>query len=285
MLGKNGGLKEIGRRLWPHALWDAFREGIGILYTLGFAGLITAAGTIFQWTRHHVDIVAMAGLFVVSALLLVIGSSIASTSNATDIERLEFYLTRDKFESVYKFDKLMKGLTRGSTARFVGVTLFHLMNKLSNLKCAVEAGATVQLCLIDPRMSKEVTRAKPDFNANDVYAALSEFRKMVTWLDEVRPLGSIELRFHRVILFDSFFSLRSPGRPELACWDLSFGRDTRDKRVAPVNATQGIGQDLCARYLTIWENASNSVLFLYHNRKILIDREELFPAMHQSEEG
>ena len=47
---------------------------------------------------------------------------------------------------------------------------------------------------------------------------------LLSWLQETKPPGILEMRYHNADLLDSFFAFKSNG-DELAVWDISFGAD------------------------------------------------------------
>ncbi len=58
--------RELARELRPHIVWDAIK----LLFALGLAGMITVGVGIFQWSRHHFDLLFLFSVFICSAAML-----------------------------------------------------------------------------------------------------------------------------------------------------------------------------------------------------------------------
>lgn len=179
------------------------------------------------------------------------------------------YSSRVEFDNDYPLHDLVAKLGRGSTIRFVGVTLFHLMNNFGVLREALQRGATVQLCLLSLDVPAISIRDKSDLDLADIATALREFRKNIRdWISNNKPLGSIEVRCHWTPLFDSFFEVNWQSGEKLGALDMSFGRDPKQKSVIVVDPTRCIGNNLSKRYLNIWNNAEPDTIFRYRDRTI-----------------
>lgn len=194
-------------------------------------------------------------------------------SNSAVCERLgirEIFPTRDLYEAKYPLMQQASVATAGSTFRVIARTLYLMMNKPEAIKRTIAQGAHVQLCFFDPEIDSPALRDIAELETFDTIAALATFRKQFArWLEETKPSGSVEIRYHQIQLFDSFFSFVAGGE-SLAVWDLSFGRDISAKRIVLVDSTKGLGADLDRRYNLIWEQAIPQ--FSYSNKRISLDR-------------
>jgi hypothetical protein len=178
---------------------------------------------------------------------------------------LKIYPTRDVFELDYPIANWTRSLTGKSSCRIIAKSLFELANKIETFKAAVQKGARVEFCIADPDKS-DYGAVVSGLTRHDILAAVSTVKEHVSsWVEEGQPsAGKLEIRYHQLPLFDSFFLL-----PSLAVWDLSFGRATIAKRIFLLDAKEPLGADLTARYNRIWE-ASRPV-FLYEAGKISLD--------------
>jgi hypothetical protein len=69
-------------------------------------------------------------------------------------------------------------------------------------------------------------------------------------------------------LLQSFAVFSIPNQ-KVGVWDLSFGRDTKDKRIFLVDPTMGLGADLAKRFDVVWKSAT--CVFLYEDGSLKTD--------------
>jgi len=179
-------------------------------------------------------------------------------SNAAACARLgilEIMPSRDMYEQKYPLRQLLAAAGSGSRIRVVGSTLFLLMTTPEPIQQALEQGARVELCSLDPESpANEIARWNGVVRLSDIQAAMDRFQELCTWVDDAKPPGSLELRHHRIPLIDSF-SFFDLGKTQLAVWDLNMGPHVSSKKILVVDATKGLGEDLTKRYDRIWKNA------------------------------
>jgi hypothetical protein len=193
-------------------------------------------------------------------------------TNAAVCEALgvrEIFPSRDLYERKYPLTVRLSGVAAGGTLRIIARTLNLLMSKPEPIRQAIARGARVEMCFFDPDVDSPTLRDISELEQFETIAALRSFNKnFVKWLQEKSPSGSIEIRYHQVQLFDSFFSFPIQGE-QLAVWDLSFGRDITAKRIFLVDVSKGLGADLHWRYDLVWEQAVKK--FEYADQQILLD--------------
>ncbi|HEX8140190.1 MAG TPA: hypothetical protein VF544_21685 [Pyrinomonadaceae bacterium] len=193
-------------------------------------------------------------------------------SNAATCERLgirEIFTSRALYEAKYPLMQVADQARPGSPFRIIARSLYLVMNKPEAIKYALLQGANVELCCFDPASDSDVLSNIGHLEPSDITGALSTFRKeFVKWLEEKQPPGRIELRFHQIHVFDTFFSYQFDDHT-LAAWDLSFGRDVTAKRIFIVEASKGLGADLHTRYEMMWNLAVPR--FVYSNKTISQD--------------
>jgi hypothetical protein len=178
----------------------------------------------------------------------------------------EIYRTRDKFEMAYPFERTITLVTPTSKIRIVAVSMFLIMTKSDLLKEAIEKGCSLELALLDPKAHNEDFENIQELDLHDIQATINRFKKtIVKWIISTKPKGSIQLRMHNITLLDSFSSFEIQGK-EFGAWDLSFGSDTRRKRVFIVDLKGRMGLDLIQRYNRIWE--SGTPVFVYENNEV-----------------
>jgi hypothetical protein len=191
-------------------------------------------------------------------------------TNAATCERLgilRIYPTRHLFETNYPLDARVSAASVGSRFCIIGRSLLQLMMKGPDIKRALTKGVKVELCCFDP--SKALMPAIAGFGTSDISATLARFiKEFGPWLADTKPCGSLQLRFHGIDLFDSYFAFSFDGRP-LINWDLSFGAEVADKRIILLDSTKGLGADLDKRYRAIWDAAAPK--FIYENGETTLD--------------
>ena len=144
------------------------------------------------------------------------------------------------------------------------------MSKAQIIKDAIERGAEVELCLMDPATPQGQASRITALMIPDIEAAVAVFTAaIVSWVGVRKPPGAVELRYHDLVLFDSYTSIHGPDR-NLVVWDLSFGRDVTEKRVFLLNAGKPLAADLTKRYDQIFDKAA--VQFEYRQGTVRTDR-------------
>lgn len=263
------------------------------LFALGGLLLISVSVILLQWNRCVVlrDIlrelgVVLLSVFTVSLVyevwlaerhlqsfrdLLRVEMDQAGT-NASSCGRLgilEIFATRDDFDRKYPLNSLIAELDKASEVCIVAVSLASVMNQFEAVKKAVQLGARVNLCMLNPSAFHTIQAVLPDLAKEDMDASISTFKKYIPeWAKAERPPGMIELRYHDRYLFQSYARFRSSER-QLGVWDLSFGRHTKDKRIFLVDLTRGLGSDLSRRFDFVWNTAT--VAFKYEAFEIKVD--------------
>jgi hypothetical protein len=195
-----------------------------------------------------------------------------NASSCGQLGILEIFVTREDFDRKYPLKSLMIELDKASEVRIVAVSLFHVINQFQAIKKAVQLGARVNLCMLNPRAFCTVETALPDLAKQDIEGTISTFKKnIVEWVRAEKPPGVIELRYHDRYLFQSYARFMSSER-QLGVWDLSFGRHTKDKRIFLLDVTRGLGSDLSKRFDFIWNTAT--IAFKYEAFEIKVDNVE-----------
>lgn len=197
------------------------------------------------------------------------GESNAAVCAKLGIEQI--FTTRDGYETLYSLPDLASEMNSNSTLRVVAKSSFQLMGRPDIFKNALSAGGIVEICLFDPT-SDPVEAAKSfDLEISDIQSAISVFRKNVArWIETATPPGSLEIRYHRVPLNDSFLQIDSP-KLNYCVWDVSFGRDNSSKRIFLLDPDKAFGADLANRYGRIWNEATT--VFKYSSG--LVDPDKL----------
>jgi hypothetical protein len=180
----------------------------------------------------------------------------SNAAACADLGILEIFPGRDVYQQKHRLQRLLAAPEGGSRIRIIGSSLFHVMTVRELFQGALERGAVVELCTLDPETSADEL-AKWNFVVlpSDLKAGMDRLRELCKWVDQARPAGSLQLRHHRVPLIDSFASF-DLGETQLSVWDVNLGPDLTRKRTFLVDATKGLGKDLTKRYDHIWNNAA-----------------------------
>jgi hypothetical protein len=196
------------------------------------------------------------------------GETNVATCAALGIERI--FLTRDVFEQAYPLGPLLAPLGNGDRLRVVARSLFLLMSKAQIIKGAIERGAVVELCVLDPATPQDQASRYTALMVTDIASAVAVFTDTIAaWAGVSKPPGAVELRYHDLVLFDSYTSIHGPGR-NLVVWDLSFGRDVTEKRMLLLDAAKPLAADLTKRYDQIFDKAA--LWFEYRQGAVKTDR-------------
>jgi hypothetical protein len=183
-----------------------------------------------------------------------LGESNAAVCAALGIVKI--YPNATLFEQDHPLSAWLPRLTVGSRLRVVGRSLFLLMCKAEILRSALRQGAQLELCLLHPDTPPAEAAKITELEAFDIRAAVSLFTKKIAEpIAAEKPPGSVELRYHRLVLFDTYLHLYSPTDP-VVVWDLSFGPDASAKRIVVLDARKSLAADLTRRYADIWAGAT-----------------------------
>jgi hypothetical protein len=185
-----------------------------------------------------------------------VGESNAAVCAALGIVKI--YPNSTAFEQDLPLSAWLPRLTAGSRLRVVGRSLFLLMCKAEILRSALRQGAQLELCLLHPETPAAEAAKITELEVFDIQAAVSLFAKKIA--DPVaaeKPPGSVELRYHRLVLFDTYLHLDSPTDP-VVVWDLSFGPDASAKRIVVLDARKPFAADLTRRYAEIWAGSTSA---------------------------
>jgi hypothetical protein len=167
----------------------------------------------------------------------------------------DIYPSRARFERDHQINDMLARLDDKGMLRIVGRTLFHIANKPEVLKTAVSRGFQVQLCICDPAVHDQNVLGLTDTQPADIQAAVGAFKtEIVPWLQKHNPSGSVEVRTHTHLLFDSILLIES-GSIGWLILDFSFGRDLTAKRVFLVDALKPFGSDLKKRQDRLWRQS------------------------------
>jgi hypothetical protein len=176
---------------------------------------------------------------------------------------------RDIYQVKYPLQETVKSAFPDSTFRIVARTMYLLVNRSEDIKQALIRGAKVELCCYDPDADPSILEQLAFYTRMDTIAALLVFRRhFVMWLQETLPVGTLEIRYHKIPLLESYFSFAQNG--EVLCtWDLSFGRDITEKHIFLLEDKHGLGANLSKRYNQIW--GSSITQFKYANKLIEVN--------------
>jgi hypothetical protein len=191
-----------------------------------------------------------------------IGESNAAVCAALGIVRI--YPSSTVFEQDQPLSAWLPRLTAGSRLRIVGRSLFLLMCKAEVLRSALRQGAQLELCILHPDTPPAEAARITELKVFDIEAAVSLFAKKIAEpIAAEKPTGSVELRFHRLALFDTYLHLDSPTDP-VVVWDLSFGPDASAKRIVVLDARKSLAADLTRRYAHVWAGSAPAYEYTQH---------------------
>lgn len=181
----------------------------------------------------------------------------------------QIFPSRNDFERDHPLASLTSNFASGSSIRIVAQSLNHLMNNPKVLKEAIRNGAQVELAIFDPKSTPSEIDKHPDLILEDLEGTVAVFkRNIVNWLKKELPTGGIELRYHQVLIFDSFVHLKSEEQ-NLIVWDWGFGRDLAAHRILMLDPKEILGLDILERYKHVWKDAKAA--FKYENKVISTD--------------
>ncbi len=249
------------------ALPDGYRLVKEILKELG---IVLLAVFVISWLYE----VAIAEKYFVDFStrlreIIETGESLTAASQQLGITGI--YPRRDQFEREHPLGEIVDHLGDGGIFRVSARSVFHIANKLEILKAALRRSFQIQLCICDPQVSNQDVLELTDTQSADILAALGAFKAdLIPWLTANTPAGSIEVKFHSHLLFDTFVIAQS-GSVGCVVLDLSFGRDLTKKRVLFIDAFKPIGLDLTTRHERLWLRSKP----VFEYSKMRIARNEL----------
>jgi len=181
---------------------------------------------------------------------------------------VDIFPSRDALVNQYPFGRCLNGLGDNGRARFVALSLFHVMNKAEIIRRALLEGTNIEFCLLTPDLSSVALSKLPDLEIQDIGSAVAVFKKQLAiWTMLEKPPGRLELRYHDTLVPESFTYFSFP-ELQLAFWDLSFGRDMTDKRMFVVDPSRRLGKDLRKRFDLVFEQSDTIFLFEQNTVKV-----------------
>jgi hypothetical protein len=177
----------------------------------------------------------------------------------------EIYAQRWKFTAAYSIDDLMAGADSGTVLRIFARSAHNLMSERVHVfTAALHAGAHVQICILDPKITNDELRLTEDVTRHDLESAVWNLRKQLIPTLEKDPdgpetgakaepaKGQLEVKYHLVPMLDSFLDVTSNGQ-RVCAWDLSFGRKVELKHIFRVDPAKPLGEHLLRRYAHVWK--------------------------------
>lgn len=172
----------------------------------------------------------------------------------------EEYSTRLTYADHYSVDQIIDAAPNGSTFRCIGRSLFHVTNRTDVLEQAYGKGLTIELCFLDTEKHSDLIEKLTGTYTDDIRASIRSVNDLVSKIVSSKDGGSLEVRTHGVLLYDSFTSFCDREGVDTIAWDLSFGRDLKHKRVFVLDAIKPLGVDLARRYDALWQHSESQVL-------------------------
>ncbi len=187
----------------------------------------------------------------------------------------KIFPNREDFEKEFSLVDRLNQLQHGDGLRIVARSLLMFMGRADKVQEALSRGAHVELCLLSPQIAVKRAPLLSELQVSDIYGAISMFeQKLASFVAASGKVpGKLELRFHDVDLFDSWFVLQS-GMQQVGIWDLSFGWHVSAKRVFVLDLNSPLGTDLNKRYGLVYGRAE--VIFQYDGEKIVVNKLDQF---------
>lgn len=173
----------------------------------------------------------------------------------------EIFETRNAYETEYPLMNIIEQSPKNGKIICIARSLFYLLNKRGEFKRGLEKGLTFELACVDPNKISPYLEKVALVYKSDSDSSLRALKDLLTWAIETKAKGSIELKYHSADLFDSAFMFTSKDGEEKLVWDLSFGRDTLQKRIVILDTEYPLGRDLKDRYMTIYQNATHQIRY------------------------
>lgn len=166
----------------------------------------------------------------------------------------EIFENRNDYERKYPLVELLSKVKAKGKLLVVARTMFHFLNKQEAIKRALEKGASLQMACLAPRSINPALANLSFIKISDIKTPLEVLSDLLTWIQESKPSGTLELRTYEQPLPDSLFYVELEDRNMLA-WDMTFGRDLTHKRVFLLEpASTNLGTDLLNRYTTLFNS-------------------------------
>jgi len=164
----------------------------------------------------------------------------------------EIFESRNDFEAKYPLFALFSKTKPNSRILAIGRSMFFFFNRGDAIKSALQNGSNMQIACISPTEISDVLMKVCYLWDSDIQSALHGVNELLQWIEDKKPPGTFELRVHKAPLPDSILYTES-GNEKLMAWDMTFGRDTNQKRIFVIEPGEGnIGDDLLKRYEAVW---------------------------------
>jgi hypothetical protein len=184
---------------------------------------------------------------------------------------LRIYRDRRSYEEEHSFAEETSRLGQGDYLRIIGRSLIFLIYNWQRLTPLIENGGALQLCFIDPQFEDPTFSAVAGYSSTETTLAIERVKdSFIPWLDRTRPKGSVEIRFHRFALLDSYTE-KKEGEEYRSAWDLNFGEGLQSRYVFYMDTKGIFGDKLSSqRYKLIWEQAE--VVFRYQDGRPSVNK-------------
>jgi len=183
---------------------------------------------------------------------------------------LEIFRNRRAFEDKHSLANEAKTVGPGDVVRLTGRSLVFSLFAWRQLKVIVENGATLQLCLLDPVIRDTPLAYLAGYSPEETDLAIHRFATaVVPWLEDSKPKGAVEVRYHSVHLLDSLLEVKRQAEYRVA-WDLNFAEGTEERQIFYLDGNGPLGRNLTARrYGLIWDKSEP--VFVYSNGEVKVN--------------
>jgi hypothetical protein len=183
---------------------------------------------------------------------------------------LRIYRDRQSYEEEHSFAEETNRLGQGDYLRIIGRSLIFLIYNWQRLTPLIDNGAALELCFIDPQFDDPTFSAVAGYSSTETTLAIERIKdSFIPWLDRTRPKGSLEIRFHRFALLDSYTE-KKEGEEYRSAWDLNFGEGLQSRYVFYMNTKGIFGEKLSGqRYKLIWDQSE--IMFKYQDGRASIN--------------
>lgn len=225
------------------SIWRKVIESFGVLFTsIFFASLLYEK---FLAEKHSEEF----SLTLDSKLKQM--DSIQSTCMRLGIH--EILETRNDFERKYPLFNLFSRVKPRGRIFVIGRSMFFFFNRGDAIKKALREGSNMQIACISPNKIDKVLSEVCFLRRADIESSLEGVNDLVNWMEKEKPPGSFELKIHDAPFPDSILYIELRDK-KLIAWDLTFGRDTDQKRVFVIEPCEAnVGNDLLRRYESVWK--------------------------------
>lgn len=225
------------------SIWKSLLESLGILFTTIF--FISFLYEMFIAEKHFEQFREL----IRSQLECM--DNVQSACGRLGIR--EIFESRNDFEAKYPLFTLFSKTKQNSRILVVGRSMFFFFNRGDAIKRALQNGSNMQIACISPAEINDVLIKVCYLWDSDIQSAIHGVNDLLQWIEEKKPQGTFELRIHMAPLPDSILYVES-GNGKLMAWDMTFGRDTNQKRVFIIEPDESnIGSDLLKRYEAVWD--------------------------------